>query len=206
MLNHGPKILACLPVLRMPKSLLGSISANITFWRRISQRLKRNDLTEEQCHVAQTRLHKIQHRSFLIPHSQIWIHYPQFYLHRRTFCKITFLVLQGIWVKRMNCYCLTRNHSMYMYLKVPNTNVCDLKIFLIHIPRWPYSLGMLNCLCHGPVNFNKGVWKVPPVHIFVPHMEKSLCIVRISHLWMGLMIVNWGGRVMNLDMHIIYFA
>ena len=50
-----------------------------------SQRLKRNDLTEGQCYVAQTRLHKIQQRSFLIPHSQIWIHYPHFYLPRRTF-------------------------------------------------------------------------------------------------------------------------
>jgi len=31
------------------------------------------------------------------------------------------------------------------------------KMFLIHdIPRWPYSLGMLNCLYHSPVNFSKG--------------------------------------------------
>ena len=53
-------------------------------------------------------------------------------------------------------YCLTRNHNMYMCLKVPNTNVCDWKMFLIHdIPRWPYSLGMLNCLYHSPVNFSK---------------------------------------------------
>jgi len=59
--------------------------AKITFWSETSQRLKRNDSTEEQCHVAQTRLHKIQHRSFLIPHSQIWIHYPHFYLPRRNF-------------------------------------------------------------------------------------------------------------------------
>ena len=84
-LISGPKILARLAVLRMPRSLMGSISAKITFWRRVSQRLKRNDLTEEQCHVAQSRLHKIRHRSFLIPHSQIWIHYPHSYLPRRTF-------------------------------------------------------------------------------------------------------------------------
>jgi len=46
---------------------------------------------------------------------------------------------------------------MYMCLKVPNINVCDWKMFLIHdIPRWPYSLGMLNCLYHSPVNFSKG--------------------------------------------------
>jgi len=38
----------------------------------------------------------------------------------------------------MNCYCLARNHNIYMCLKVPNTNVCDLKMFIIHdIPRWP---------------------------------------------------------------------
>ena len=32
---------------------------------------ERNEWTEGQCHVAQTRLHKIQHSNFLIPHSQI---------------------------------------------------------------------------------------------------------------------------------------
>jgi len=73
------------------------------------------------------------------------------------FCKVTFLVLYGIWMKKINCYCLTRNHNMYMCLKVPNTTVCDRKMFLIHdIPRWSYSLGMLNFLYHSPVNFSKG--------------------------------------------------
>jgi hypothetical protein len=74
-------------------------------------------------------------------------------------------------------------------------------IFLEHlflIIRW------LNCVYHSPVNFSKGSmdyceWKVySPVHIFVHHTEKSLCNVRISHLWMVLMMVKWGGRFLKL--------
>jgi len=84
-LNYGPKRLVSPAALRMPEPFMRSIYANITFWRQTSQRLKGNDWTEGQCHVAQTQLHKIQHRSFLILHSQIWIHYPHFYLPRRTF-------------------------------------------------------------------------------------------------------------------------
>ena len=87
-------------------------------------------------------------------------------------------------MKRMNCYCLTRNHSMYMCLKVPNTNVCDLKMFLIHdIPRWPYSLGMLNCLCHGPVNFNKGSMEsFTCAHFFPTYGEVTLQCQNITFM------------------------
>ena len=106
-LNYGPKRLACLAVLRMPKSLMGSISAKITFWRQTSQCLKRNDLTEGQCHVAQTWLHKIQHRSFLIPHSQIWIHYPHFYLPRRT------LMSRHPVEPKASCLC---HHALFRHL------------------------------------------------------------------------------------------
>jgi hypothetical protein len=84
-LNYGPKRLVSPAVLRMPETCMWSMYAKIIFWRQTSQRLKGNEWTEGQCHVAQTRLHKNRHHSFLIPHSQIWIPYPHFYLPRRTF-------------------------------------------------------------------------------------------------------------------------
>jgi hypothetical protein len=78
---------------------------------------------------------------------------------------------------------------------------CSFIIFLNHLFL---SLVRLNCLYHSSVNFNNGSmdycqWKVSlPMHIFVQHMERSLCNVRTSHLLMGLMMVKWGGRVLKL--------
>ena len=97
MLNYGPKRLISPAVLRMRELFMRSIYAKITFRRQTSQCLKGNNWTEGQCHVAQTRLHKIQHRSFLIPHSQILnslpsLLSPQKNLHvqppRRTYGKL----------------------------------------------------------------------------------------------------------------------
>jgi hypothetical protein len=43
-------------------------------------------------------------------------------------------------------------------------------------------------------------WNVSsPVHICVQHMVKSLCNVRISRLWMGLMM-KWGGQSFEIMM------
>jgi len=43
------------------------------------------------------------------------------------------------------------------------------------------------------------LWKDSSLaHIFVQHMEKLLCNVRISHLCMGLMMMKCGGRAVKL--------
>jgi len=85
----------------------------------------------------------------------------------------------------------------------------SLTIFLYHLLT---SLEILNFLYYNPVNFSKGSmescqWKdSSPAHIFVQHTAKLLCNVRISHLCMELMMMKWGGRVWNCDVHTIYLA
>ena len=66
-----------------------------------------------------------------------------------------------------------------------------------------YSLGILNCLCHSPVNFSKGSMEsfFACAHFCPIYGEVTLQCQNFT--FMNGSDVNWGGRVVKSDMHTV---